>query len=294
MRIGNAPCSWGIEFADDPRNPTWQSVLDECSTAGFDGIDLGPVGFFPEDVSIFSDALDKSNLSLASGVVFRPFHDPTGADEYIEATHRTCKTLVAHGGKELTLIDSIASERTTTLGRPDMAPQLDSSQWQGLVSRISQSASIAVEEYGLTASLHAHAGGYCDFEDEHDRLLSEIDESILSVCIDTAHLSLAGMDPFAITRRYKDRVRHIHLKDINMSKRKEVVEQGIQFYDACADDLFCQIGDGAIDFGAFKVLLDEIGYDGWCIVEQDCAPDVATSKVEIARSNREHLQSVGY
>ena len=27
IRIGNAPCSWGVEFANDPRNPTWAQVL---------------------------------------------------------------------------------------------------------------------------------------------------------------------------------------------------------------------------------------------------------------------------
>ena len=44
---------------------------------------------------------------------------------------------------------------------------------------------------------------------------------------------------------------------------------------------------------SLKGLLDEIGYDGWCTVEQDCAPDAKISKVELARANREYLASVG-
>ena len=52
IRIGNAPCSWGVEFADDPRNPPWQRVLDECRAAGYDGIELGPIGFMPEDPAV--------------------------------------------------------------------------------------------------------------------------------------------------------------------------------------------------------------------------------------------------
>ena len=39
--------SWGVEFADDPRNPAWTRVLDECKAAGYDGIELGPIGFMP-------------------------------------------------------------------------------------------------------------------------------------------------------------------------------------------------------------------------------------------------------
>ncbi len=49
IRIGNAPCSWGVEFANDPRNPDWKTVLKECAGAGYKGIELGPVGFMPED-----------------------------------------------------------------------------------------------------------------------------------------------------------------------------------------------------------------------------------------------------
>ena len=44
IRIGNAPCSWGVEFAGDPRNPAWQTVLSECAAAGYTGIELGQVG----------------------------------------------------------------------------------------------------------------------------------------------------------------------------------------------------------------------------------------------------------
>ena len=45
IKIGNAPCSWGVEWADDPRNPSWESVLIECRESSYDGIELGPIGF---------------------------------------------------------------------------------------------------------------------------------------------------------------------------------------------------------------------------------------------------------
>ena len=41
LRIGNAPCSWAVEFADDPRNPPWELVLDETLKAGYEGIEPG-------------------------------------------------------------------------------------------------------------------------------------------------------------------------------------------------------------------------------------------------------------
>jgi sugar phosphate isomerase/epimerase len=39
IKIGNAPSSWGVEFPNDPRNPPWQRVLDECKAAGYSGVE---------------------------------------------------------------------------------------------------------------------------------------------------------------------------------------------------------------------------------------------------------------
>ena len=38
IRIGNAPCSWGVEFPNDPRNPEWRTLQKECAEAGYNGI----------------------------------------------------------------------------------------------------------------------------------------------------------------------------------------------------------------------------------------------------------------
>ena len=73
-----------------------------------------------------------------------------------------------------------------------------------------------------------------------------------------------------------------------------MISEGIEFYAACADNLFCQMGDGEVDFKAYRQLLQEIGYDGWCTVEQDCAPNAKDSKVEVARANRTYLAEAGF
>ena len=99
IRIGNAPCSWGVEFADDPRNPSWRKVLSDCAAAGYKGIELGPVGFMPEDPAILADGLAENDLTLIGGVVFRPFHDATKWSDVWDGATRTCKALVAHGAK---------------------------------------------------------------------------------------------------------------------------------------------------------------------------------------------------
>ncbi len=124
--------------------------------------------------------------------------------------------------------------------------------------------------------------------------MNEIDADLLKVCVDTAHTTLAGMDPLQLTRRYSERIAHVHLKDIDPQKKRDVVREGIEFYTACADDMFCPMGQGEVDFRRFRDLLREIGYDGWCTVEQDCVPDATVSKVDMARVNRDFLETVGF
>ena len=99
IRIGNAPCSWGVEFAQDPRNPHWKTVLSECAEAGYKGIELGPVGFMPEDPAILADALAEHDLELIGGVVFRNYHEPDAWEDVLDATHRTARALKAHGAQ---------------------------------------------------------------------------------------------------------------------------------------------------------------------------------------------------
>jgi inosose dehydratase len=76
--------------------------------------------------------------------------------------------------------------------------------------------------------------------------------SRIGFCPDTAHLAAGGGDPAALIRRYPDRVRHVHLKDLR-----------------AATTTFLPLGHGDIDFTDVLDAIHEIGYDSWLIVELD-------------------------
>ena len=294
IQIGNAPCSWGVEFADDPRNPDWRAVLKENAEAGYHGIELGPVGYMPEDPAIVADALAEHQLELIGGVVFRPFHDPAMWSDVLDGSVRTCKALVAHGARHLVLIDSISERRAPTAGRANEAEQMDSVEWAAYRDRIATIAKMGAEEYGLTVGIHAHAAGFMDFEPELERLLDEVDESILKICFDTGHHSYAGFDPVAFMVRHIGRISYMHFKDISPSVKADVVAKRTDFYKACGQGIFCNLGDGDVDFPAVRQLLLDSDFDGWCTVEQDCDPAGDTSPVDDAKLNRTYLQSIGF
>lgn len=294
IRIGNAPCSWGVEFAEDARNPTWQQVLKDCASAGYKGIELGPVGFMPENPAILGPALAENGLELIGGVVFRPFHDPAKWDEVWDAAHRTCKALTAHGAQNLVLIDSISPRRAPTAGRANDAEQMDAAEWAAFRDRIAQVAKLGTEEYGLTVGIHAHAAGFIDFEPELERLLAEVDERILKICFDTGHHSYAGFDPVAFMRRNIGRISYMHFKDIDPVVKAEAIAKSTGFYDACGQGIFCNLGKGDVNFSEVRQILLDAGFTGWCTVEQDCDPTMDVSPVDDARKNREYLSSIGF
>ena len=294
IRIGNAPCSWGIEFASDLSYPSWQSVLQQCAGAGYKGIELGPIGYMPEDPEILRQELLKNDLEIIGGVVFRPFHDAAKWDEVLDASRRTCEALVAHNAEHLVLIDSISRRRAPTAGRAAEAEQMEKTEWMAYRDRIATVAKMGVEDYGLTVGIHAHAAGFMDFEPELERLLHEIDESILKICFDTGHHSYAGFDPVAFMKRHLDRISYMHFKDIDPKVKAAVVENRTDFYKACGQGIFCNLGQGDVDFAAVRQLLVDHGFNGWCTVEQDCGPSMPGTPLQDAQVNREYLQSIGF
>ena len=294
IRIGNAPCSWGVEFAKDPRNPTWQSVLSDCAAAGYKGIELGPVGFMPEEPAVLAEALAGHGLELIGGVVFRAFHDPAQWEDVLDGTHRTARALRAHGARHLVLIDSISPRRAPTAGRAVEAEQMDGAEWAAFRDRIAEAARIGTEEYGLTVGIHAHAAGFIDFEPELERLLDEVDAQHLKICFDTGHHSYAGFDPVAFMQRHIGRISYMHFKDIDPVVKARAIANRTGFYDACGKGIFCNLGDGDVDFPAVRAELLKAGFQGWCTVEQDCDPTLDPDPVGDARKNREYLESIGF
>ncbi|HUM65679.1 MAG TPA: hypothetical protein PLV32_07540, partial [Chitinophagaceae bacterium] len=85
---------------------------------------------------------------------------------------------------------------------------------------------------------------------------------------------------------------HVHFKDFS----PEVAEAGRRYnwdyFEAVRNGVFCELGRGAVDFRKVKEWLEETGYDGWIVVEQDVLPGMGNPKV-CANNNRIYLQSIG-
>jgi inosose dehydratase len=276
IRLATGPVTWGVDFADAPGNPPWEQVLDEIASSGIGALELGPIGYLPEEPAVLRAALDERGLTAVGSFVFDDFHDPSRTGELTAATERAARAIAAAGGSVLLLIDRPGPVRAATAGRPLDAPRLGA--WDAMVDALRRCAAIA-EDHGLRPAVHPHAGSYIEFEDEIERLL---DESDLDLCLDTGHAAYAGIEADRALVAYAPRVAHVHLKDV----RADVVERGLRFWDALAAGVFCPLGEGSVDLPAVVRALDEIGYAGHATIEQDRVPGSGSPLDDLAASVR--------
>jgi len=93
-------------------------------------------------------------------------------------------------------------------------------------------------------------------------------------------------------REFRDRVWHVHFKDADPAVMAASREQAGDGPQSVGHGVFCELGTGGVDFPGVLQALDEIGYDGWIVVEQDVLPGLGTPR-ESALRNREYLRRIG-
>jgi inosose dehydratase len=290
MRIANAPTSWGVEDPANPANPPWQRVLDETAAAGYAGIELGPLGYLPEDPGALGRELGARELRLVAGFVFEPLHTADGVAAALRAGRRTCELLAAGGARQLVIIHGFTPERERTAGRPDEAVPLTDAEWDVLTGGVHALARLARHEHGLVPCVHPHAGTHVEFEHEIERLLTSTDPELVSLCIDTGHCAYAGVDPVSLYRRHADRVEYFHLKDLRPEPLRAAA---LSFEEAVGRGVFCPLGEGVVDFAALRQALDEHGFVGWGTVEQDRLPADTAPTAEQAAASLRHVRAAG-
>jgi inosose dehydratase len=293
LRPASAPGTWGVEVPGDPANPPWEVVLDGMRAAGFAGSELGPYGFFPTGADELRGALAARGLQMPGGFVMEPFHDPAQWERIEALGRKICGLLSAASASRLLLIEDLVPERSRTAGRVKAAPALPDAGWECLLACVESLARIA-REHGLEATFHPHAGTYVEFPPEIERLLAATDPALVGLCIDTGQSVYAGIDPVELYRRHAARTNHVHLKDVRVDVLEDCRARELSFEESVAAGVFCRLGDGAVDFGAFADALAAGGYDGWGTFEQDRLPDREgeASRAD-AQASLDHLRRVG-
>jgi len=166
----------------------------------------------------------------------------------MEMAERCCRFNNTHGAELINIEAPDVAVGATT------AEDLDN-----LVRNLAEMGKLA-RRFGTVLCLHPHYGTTCFYEAEIDYILSRVEPALLSLCMDTAHTYLAGMDPAQAFKKYISRIRYVHLKDVDpeLAKAADSPMRGIT-----------ALGEGIIGFREVMNVLKAGGYDGYLTVECD-------------------------
>jgi inosose dehydratase len=282
MLIGNAPCSWGINY------PTgnaygWQAYLDEVAAAGYRGTELGPFGFLPKDAARLKDELARRGLTLLGATHVHTFGDAASGPAFLATLRELSALLVSLGARHLVIMDE-------SNFYPREAPGvLDEVGWQDLADMVRAALALVEGEYGLKLSFHPHVGTAVEKEPQIDRLLAETD---IDLCFDTGHHAYWGQDVLAYMARIFPRIAYMHLKNVDPAVRARVLAGTLTMDAAFRAGIMCPLPDGAVDIRAVVRLLAARGFAGPIVVEQDVADNATETPLQLATRNLAYMEGI--
>lgn len=250
MRVGYHSITWGGVVGDATgvtsikdlyyrAHGSMQQAFTDIAAAGYAGTEMfdGNLVPYADRPQELRDLLQRAGLELVSVYTGGNFIYEEILPEELHRIRRAAELAATFG-----------AQRLVVGGGARRANGTQDADYERLAAALDRVTDIA-EDHGLTASYHPHLTTIVESPDELARLLPR---TRIGFCPDTAHLAAGGGDPAELIRRYPDRIRHVHLKDLR-------------------SDPFgwLPLGQGVLDFADIMRAVRETGYDSWLIVELD-------------------------
>lgn len=250
MRIGYHTITWGGVVGDATgvtsvkdlyyrAAGSMEQAITEIGSLGYDGVEMfdGNVVDYAERPDELRGLLDRAGVELVSVYTGGNFvYDDILPDEL----HRVAR---AAG-----LAQTFGAGSLVVGGGARRAAGTTPADYDRLGAALDRVTDIA-DDHGLVACYHPHLSTIVESPGQLDQLMPR---TRIGFCPDTAHLAAGGGDPAALIRRYADRVRHVHLKDVRTNPLQ-----------------FLPLGQGDIDFTDVFSAVHDSGYDGWLLIELD-------------------------
>jgi inosose dehydratase len=260
-RVAGAPISWGVCEV-----PGWglmlgaDRVLAEMRSVGLTATELGAPGFLPETSTEINAKLAEYSIDLIGGFVPLILHDKNHHLASLEEAREIAALFAECGATRFVT----AVVRDENWSRPDRVTDAD-------ITSISEGLKLVDEicsDFGLVQVLHPHFDTMIETADEMQRLL---DQSDVKWCLDTGHIALGGYDVVEFARKYTDRVAHVHLKDVDLEIAAKARSRELSLLQAVQAGLFPPLGEGDVPVGDVVRELENRGYQGRYVLEQDLA-----------------------
>lgn len=271
IKLGICPIGWtNDDMWDLGDENTFQQCISEMRLAGFTGCEVGHK--YPEDVKELKEALDLRGMTIASKW-FSSFLGTKPFEETFEEFKKEIEYLSYAGATAI----NISEQSYSIQGNQDLSiftnkATFTDAEFMQMCDGLNKLAEYA-KSNGIRACFHHHMGTCVQTLEETERMLENTSDDLL-LCYDSGHWTFSEVDPLAILDKFPNRIGHVHLKNMRKPVRDQAIKESWSFLKSVRNGCFTVPGDpeGCVDFPAILKKLDEIGYEGWIMVEAEQDP----------------------
>lgn len=283
-RLAVAPISWGVCEV-----PVWgvqlapERVLAEMSGLGIAATEFGPEGFLPEFPEQKAALLRDHGMHAVGGFISLVLHDPQV--DVVPVVRAAIESFLVTGATRM-----VVAADTGQAGY-ESRPDLGEEQWEHLLATLDRLDAMCAE-HGIVAAVHPHVGTMVESAADIKCVLHG---SGIGVCLDTGHFVVGGSDPVALAVEHTERISHVHLKDVRLDLAAQVRSGELTYTEAVSRGMYVPLGAGDIDIRMIVTRLEESGYRGYYVLEQDrmlhAEPALGTGPVDDVRASLGFLTS---
>ena len=287
IKLATAPIAWTNDDLPQLGGDTPLDVcLSEIRESGFIGTELG--GKFPQDKEELKQVLLKHDLELAGGW-FSGFLLTNSIDVEIKRLDKeidrrlyvNCNIVVY-----CECSNTIQGNQEIALSKKPVLSKDEMKKFAQDYTKLFFHA----KSRGVLLAYHHYMGTIIQNSDEIELFLSFCDDEV-GLAYDTGHMYFAGANPLEEIKKHKNRIAHVHFKDVREDVRAAVIKNDESFLDAVLKGVYTVPGDGAIDFVPIVDVLREINYKGWIVVEAEQDPKIA-NPLEYAKIAHKYLTKI--
>ena len=266
MKVAYTGWTWVNSREPEVGKRQLEASFRECKFLGYDYVEnFAFIRDFFEDPQELVNMIKANNVNLVNLYG----HFSFDVEKEIDTAKKQVEFLAAVGGKwyncqNAGFGDDGPTERPTN---PEMIDKM---------CYVANTVGEYAKSLGVTLCFHTHYGTCVFSQSDIDYFAAHTNPDYVSFCIDTAHTTLAGMDPVKLIAQLGSRIAYMHLKDVDtyaLSKAEGRAKMAS----------FRALGHGTVNFPAVKAALEEVGYDGVLCVELD-RPEVCNfHSAEVSR-----------
>jgi inosose dehydratase len=275
-KIGLVPLNW--RFTDERRT----EVVSKFQEYGFKGIQISEThARSAEYRKLFADhEIEAAELYIAIKCEIDSI-----AQNSDEETKRQIDA-AKFGGVEMVVfaVDG-THDRDIVTSNAQNGPHLSTLGYKALAEHLNKWGRYC-DELGMRFSFHPHSATYIETPEETRELFALLDPK-MGLCLDVGHWIVGGGDPIGAINEYGSRITHIHVKDVDGDVLRRLKSREIESMEFAVVEhkIFAPAGTGLLDLPVLFAALDQIGFQGWLMSEQDSAWEPSEEKSEVSMAN---------